>query len=315
MQLVERIGRRMKLRDLNIFLTVANERSISKAATQLAISQPAVSKAIAEMEYMLGAPLLDRGPRGVELTLYGRALIKRSMVIFDELRQSVTDIESLRDPSTGEARIGSTGPMAAALVPAVIDTMTRRRPRLLIGGIEANIFETLLRELRDRNIDLVIGRAPAPITDEDLESETLFDDRLLVVASSGSKWAKRRKITLEELIDEPWTIPPHITAAFRSARLPAPRSSVPFSSISVNTHLVASGRFLGVFPESMLRFNRKKLPLKALPIDLPIEQMSVKIVTRKNSTLSPVAELFMETARTMVRPFASENSLSRVVRA
>src|SRR5205814_6444566 len=70
MQLNERIGRRLRLRDLNIFLVVAKERSMSKAAAQLAVSQPAVSKAIAEMEFTLGVPLLDRGPRGVELTLY-----------------------------------------------------------------------------------------------------------------------------------------------------------------------------------------------------------------------------------------------------
>ena len=101
MQLRERIGRRLRLSDLNIFLVVATERSMSKAAVQLAISQPAVSKAIAEMELTLGVPLLDRGPRGVEPTLFGRALLKRSVAIFDELRQTVTDIDSLLDPTAG----------------------------------------------------------------------------------------------------------------------------------------------------------------------------------------------------------------------
>ena len=99
MQLSERIGRRLKLRDLNIFLIVAKERSMSKAATQLAVAQPAISKAIADIEYTLGAPLFDRGSRGVEPTLYGRALIRRSVAIFDELRQSVKDIEFSARPS------------------------------------------------------------------------------------------------------------------------------------------------------------------------------------------------------------------------
>ena len=110
MQLNERIGRRLRLRDLNVFLVVAAERSMSKAAVQLAISQPAVSKAIAEMELTLGVPLLDRGPRGVEPTLFGRALLKRSAAIFDELRQTVTDIDSLLDPTAGEARSELPGP-------------------------------------------------------------------------------------------------------------------------------------------------------------------------------------------------------------
>src|SRR5215470_6531401 len=121
MQVHERIGRRLKLRDLNIFLAVVRERSMSKAGAALAISQPAISKAIAEMEYMLGAPLLDRTPHGTEPTLYGRALMKRGLAIFDELRQSVTDIESLLDPAIGEARIGCTEPLAAGVVPYVVE--------------------------------------------------------------------------------------------------------------------------------------------------------------------------------------------------
>src|SRR5215471_19685478 len=104
----QRIGRRISLRDLNIFLIVAEKRSMSRAADQLAISQPVVSKTIADMEYVLGVPLLDRNRRGVEPTVYGQALIKRGFVVFDELRQSVKDIESLLDPTVSEARIGST---------------------------------------------------------------------------------------------------------------------------------------------------------------------------------------------------------------
>ena len=130
MQLNDRIGRRLKLRDLNIFLAVVKDGGMSKAAAELAISQPAVSKSIADMEYTLGAPLLDRTPYGVEPTLYGRALVKRSNVIFDELRQCVKDIEFLADPTAGEVRIGSTGPLAGGIVAAVIERLNRRHPRI-----------------------------------------------------------------------------------------------------------------------------------------------------------------------------------------
>lgn len=114
MQANDRIGRRLKLRDLNIFLAVARQRSMSRAATELAISQPAVSRAIADIEYTLGVPLLDRNPHGVEPTLYGRSLMKRGNVVFDELRQSVKEIEFLADPTAGEIRIGCTAPLDRA---------------------------------------------------------------------------------------------------------------------------------------------------------------------------------------------------------
>jgi DNA-binding transcriptional LysR family regulator len=66
----------------------------------------------------------------------------------------------------------------------------------------------LLRELRDRNIDLAIGTSIAPISDENMESELLFRDRLVIVAGASSKWAGRRKIKPDELLGEPWTFPP-----------------------------------------------------------------------------------------------------------
>src|SRR5258705_13749400 len=84
-----RVGRRLKPRDLNILLAVADAGSMAKAATRLAISQPAISRAIADMEHTLGVRLLDRSPQGVEPTQYGQALLKRGLAVFDELKQGV----------------------------------------------------------------------------------------------------------------------------------------------------------------------------------------------------------------------------------
>src|SRR2546421_5541519 len=120
MQWSDRIGRRLKLRDLHIFLAVVQRGSMVKAASELAMSQPAVSKAIADMEHTLGLRLLDRTPRGVEATTYGRAIHKRGLAVFDELRQGVQELEFLADPAAGELRIGSAEGMAAGLLPAIM---------------------------------------------------------------------------------------------------------------------------------------------------------------------------------------------------
>ena len=123
--LEERVIRRIKLRELRILMTVAQVRSMGKAARQLALSQPAVSKAIAEMEYTLGVSLLDRMPPGVEPTPYGRTLLKWSAAVFDELSQGVREIGSLTDPTAGEVRLGSHEAENAGLVPAIIDRLSR----------------------------------------------------------------------------------------------------------------------------------------------------------------------------------------------
>src|SRR4249919_743772 len=103
----QRTRRRLKLRQLEILLAVADTGSMAKAATQLAITQPAISRALADAEQTLGVPLFDRGQHGVEPTEYGRALLKRGIAAFDELDQGIREIEFLADPTAGELRIGA----------------------------------------------------------------------------------------------------------------------------------------------------------------------------------------------------------------
>jgi len=90
-----RIGRRVRLRDLHILSTVVQWGSMAKAANQLAVSHPVISRSISDLEHTLGVRLLERNPRGVELTAYGRAMLKRSHAAFDELRQGIKDIADI----------------------------------------------------------------------------------------------------------------------------------------------------------------------------------------------------------------------------
>src|SRR5687767_8230160 len=123
MQWEERIGRRLKLRDVHILLAVAQWGSMAKAAEQLAISHPVVSKTIADLEHTLGVRVLERGRRGAEPTPYGRILLKHGLAAFDELRTCVKEIEFLNDPTVGEVRIAGTEPMVAGLLPIVIERL------------------------------------------------------------------------------------------------------------------------------------------------------------------------------------------------
>ena len=158
----------LKPRDLHVFLAVAEKGNMAKAAEQLAISRPVVSKTIAELEHTLGVRLLDRTPKGVEPTLYGRALLKRSLAVFDELRQSVSDIEFLANPSAGELRVGFAEVPAAGLVPAAIDRLTRRYPRMRVRTEQGGIG-TLLDFLRDRRCEVVVARLLSPEPDMNFE--------------------------------------------------------------------------------------------------------------------------------------------------
>ena len=126
----DRIGRRIKLRDLHILLAVAKAGSMGRAAAELAMSQPVVSKAIADLEHVLGVSLLDRSARGAEPTIYGRELLRCSVSVFDELRHGVEALQFLSDQSGGELHFGCTEGGAAGFVPAVIDALVAKYPQL-----------------------------------------------------------------------------------------------------------------------------------------------------------------------------------------
>ena len=152
----ERIGRRLKLRDLHTLEVIAQLGSMAKASRELGFSQPAISKAVADMEHVLGVQLLERSAVGVELTPSGAALVERTRAVFDEVRQGVKDIERISDPYSGEVRVGATEPLTVTLA-EIINRLSSKYPKITYS-VSISDTTTLMQELRDRNLDIVITR-------------------------------------------------------------------------------------------------------------------------------------------------------------
>ena len=306
------IGRRLRLRDLHVFSAVAQRGSMAKAAVQLGVSTPTVSEVIAGLEHSLGVRLLDRNRQGVELTRYGGALLKRTLIVFDELKQGIKDIEHLEDPTMGELRIACPLAIASTIMPHIFERFHKRDPRALIHFDEVTAASAArnLQDLRERKYDLVLGFGwslpTQELSAEDLAIETLFEDQLVIVAGSGNKWAARRRpIDLGELADEPWiTQGPQtwnhrvLAEAYRARGLALPKGSIVTLSISVIAHFLADGRFISAMPRSVANFRS----LKVLPVKLPVRPWPVNIARVKNRTLSPIVERFVESARDFTRP-------------
>jgi DNA-binding transcriptional LysR family regulator len=307
----DRTKRRLKLRDLDILLTVIETGSMGKAAGRLRISQPAISKAIVGLEDALGIKLLDRGRRGVVPTPYGLALAKRGVAIFNDLRQGVQDIDFLSDPTKGEIRIGATEPVAVAFVSPSIDRLSRKYPQTYFHVLTGD-GGTLYKNLLDKSIEVAICRMMGPLPEE-LAAEVVFHDSLVVLSSAKNPLTRRRKLTLAELMDEPWALPPAdsffsslIDDVFRANGHQPPRSTVATLSEYMRNDLLATGRFLTVLPGFMLKMRGRHSQLKALPVALPNARMPIGIITLKNRTLTPLAQVFIEairvTAKSMAQP-------------
>jgi DNA-binding transcriptional LysR family regulator len=308
MQLSDRIGNRMKLQDLHVLMTVVQAGSMGKAAQILNTTQPNISRSIGELEQALGVRLLDRHRQGIEPTEYGRALLDCGAAVFDDLRQGVKNIAFLADPTAGELRIGTTTFLAASFVSALVDRLSRRHPRIVFHLV-TGYTETLHRELAERHVDLLIIRGSGPIADPRYDFEFLFDDSYVVAAGAQYQWVRRRRIEIADLVNELWVLPPAdsvigsiVMDAFRASGLDYPRVSVVTDCPHMRISLLATGRFVTVFPASAFRFLTKGSELKILPVELPTARRPNGIVTLKNRALSPVARLFIDCAREVAKP-------------
>ena len=308
MRWTDRVERRIKLRDLHILLALVECGSMGRAAKRLAISQPVVSKTIADLEHTLGVRLLDRTSQGVEATAYGRALLDCGTAVFDDLRQGMQEIAFLSDPTVGELRVGGAGPFIDGLIPAVIARLADRYPR-----IEFHISEsdppTLCRMVRERQLDLAILRTSRSIYSEDLESDALFEEPLFVIAGLDNRWSRRRKVDLKDLVDEPWALPESdniasalIADGFRSAGMAPPTPQVVSDSMAVRTRLVETGRFLTFLPGSTLYFGAGRLRVKVLPVSLLMQAPPTEIITLKNRTPNAIARLFIAELHAVAEP-------------
>jgi DNA-binding transcriptional LysR family regulator len=306
----DRIGRRLKLHDLHVLLTVAELGSMGKAAERLAVSQPSVSKAIADMEHTIGVRLLDRTAKGVETTAYGRALLRRGMGAFEELRQGIKDIESLADPTTGEVRIGSPEAIASGLLTAVIDRFAQKHSRVVVTVTSANNVSQEFRLLRDRTVDFLIGALPSPFLQPDLDAEVLYEDWARILSGNRHPLARRRRIDLAELADEAWLLPresiftSYVAEAFAARGLNPPKLGVRTYSAHQRVSLLAANRFVAAESGSVLRFNADRFSLKVLPVDFAARSWRVGIVTLKNRTVSPAVHAFLDCVREVARPLA-----------
>lgn len=308
MDQIERVERYLKLHDMRILMAVVQTGSMSNAAEYLGTSQPAISRVITSLEQALGVRLLDRTPRGVEATMYGRALLKRSLAAFDELKQGIRDVRFLANPATGELRIGCSETMAAGPVLRVIDQITQQHPGVAFQIINGGA-QMLRRELAERNIELMISWLTEPVHDHNIVAETLFEDSVVIAGHEQNPWTRQRSVKLKELVDEPWTLPPEgnfVTAivmdGFRARGLSLPRANIVTQSLHVRNQLLATGRFLTAIGGFAFPPLGNSPTLKIVPVDLPNSKGSISLVTLRNRALSPLAEIFIRNFQATIKP-------------
>lgn len=304
MKLDDKLARRVKLREMRILLAAVRWGSLAKAAENLGLSQPAISKAIAGLEDTFGATLLDRSYSGVQPTMQGKILLQRAMNIFDELRLASEELEQFADPTCGTVRVACAHAVSAGFLPRTLNALSRGHPGIRYSVLEAERAQ-IFRALREREVDIVVARPPVEDAGSDLEFNPLYEERLFVVAGASHPLSNRRhRIAPGELASQDWILPTADTAVgqlvetfFRHMKIPVPPAVVSSMSIHVTCALLDTGRFVSLLPGSLLAFAPVRSSLRVLPVAVPETSGPVGITTVKHRSLTPVAKLFIDHAR------------------
>lgn len=291
----------MDLRLLRYFAACVEHKSLHAAAEALHISQPALSKAIHNLEAAVGAQLLERRPRGVVPTPYGETLLRYAKMIDSELRRATAELDAMRGATKGKINLGVLPTMIPTVSRAVRD-VSRSHPGLLLD-IRAAFSAELTSALLDGELDFAVILMPEGGATPGLSFEPLRRTDPVVAARAGHPLTGRGRLGLPDLLEHPWLFasypPTHrriIHRVFLDAGLPPPAPAMEVSTIVFFAPLIAETDMLTVMPSTMLD-SGSAAGVVALPVDFPFPPEQIGLAYRENARLLPGAKVVMEQIR------------------
>jgi DNA-binding transcriptional LysR family regulator len=288
-----------QLRDVEYFAAIAEHGQVQRAAKALGLSQPALSKSLRRLEQALNAKLLKRTPKGVELTSVGSALLAQVSKLRLSLSDVTREISDLSEGRAGHLRIGAGAGQAVHLVPAACAVLVREAPKVTMK-IAVSGYNALLDGLRSGELDIAVTLIQGP-RHEDLVEEHLNDDAWVVYASAGHRLAKRKHLTLDDLVQERWAMGAVVSPmerllsqALENSGLPPPNITVETTFLPARHKLVAETDLLSVGLEPLVKQGAKRFGLVELPVkDFKFTRRG-GVMYRKDAYLSPAAKRFIE---------------------
>lgn len=286
---------RLKTRHMLLLVALADEGNIHRAAEVLAMTQPAASKMLRELEQMLGVRLFERLPRGVRPTEYGLALIRHARLLVESLDQAHDEIAGIREGQAGHVRVGAITSPAVRLLPEVVAGLKRQWPRLNVT-VEVESSNVLLERLAQDRLDLVIGRLSAEHDKLALDYEPLTFEPVNAVARPGHPLLDGRPLALDGLDAATWIVPPlgsvlrhRFELMFQRASLRPPASVVETSAPLFITRLLERSDMLAVLAADVARYYAARGLVAILPLPMPCQMDDYGLITRNDRLPSPAA--------------------------
>jgi DNA-binding transcriptional LysR family regulator len=294
----------LKTRHLDVFLAVAKAGSMQRAAREVNVTQPAISKMIAELEVTFGASLFERSKRGVVPTECGRALVARAQLVLNDLESARDEIAAIARGVVGRVRVGVLPVAEARLLSGTLLALRKSAPGLAVQ-VEDGTRDVMLNALRRGEIDCVIGRLDADTGagDRDLIIEKLLQLPVAIVASPSHPLARRRRLTWPELVGYPWILPQPgapiraaIDREFTAIGLTPPQPVIETTSFRLIQAVISATDIIGVITyEASLSYVRSR-ELVVLPVKLAGRLPHIGVITRA-PVVSKALAVFLATLR------------------
>lgn len=295
----------MKDYQLRAWLKVADVRSIRAAARELHLSQAAVTKAIRELEADLGAPLVTRSARGVELTAGGYQLTLRARLARTQLELARQDIAQWLGGADARVAVSVTSMVLLTVLPKVLQAFEQRMPAARLK-IQEGLLSAVLPRLRQGALDFAVVARVSPSDDEEYVFEPLRKIGFMVACRRGHPLQSATR--WHDLLSCPWLLNPAVgsqTAAFlkglRQAGLAHPTQIIEADSFSVQWNLMARSDALLVCPRGMLNISPYGAEVSCIPVDVPVPGAMIGLLSLRGVPLSLAAATLAEMFRDHLR--------------
>lgn len=299
---------------LQHFITVVQAGSISKAAVELNMSQPALTKSLQRLEDTIGATLLDRTPRGVEPTELGTALASRIRVILAEVRHAEEEIEALCGSMAGSIRVGAGPSIIDKMLPLAINEFAQRHADVRFI-IREGLVEQLLQSLAAAEIDIAIVSNSRTADPDIFVSTPVLRDDLSVVTGPDHPLARMGHCNLEVLLQYRWVLPERsepirhrFEDVFRSVGLRTPSPVIETNSASCMKSLARYSGLVTWLPHILVAQECQEGVLAAIGIDDMVFRRQVYICQRKNAVSLPLHENFLAALKTTFNKVLSKET-------
>jgi DNA-binding transcriptional LysR family regulator len=296
-------------RQVSHFLAIVECGSLSRAALELNISEPAISKSVRLLEASLGVKLFDREPRGLVLTVFGVSLADHARVVMTELRRAVEDINQLRNAEVGHAYIGATPTYASLLLPTAISSLVLEQPDLRVT-VSEGLGDTLIPKLLQGELDFFISAFDASFAGTEVTVEALFTDTACVMTRAENPIVARKALTLDELAKSAWMLTPRgdymrqqIDEHFAAGNYALQKPTIIMGSIGFGLKFLLSNDVLAFLPRHLLAREIAAGLVNILPEPCPTIERSVGLVRRRRGSLSPAARAAMSEIRKTAQTF------------